>query len=183
MTSFKSKMINFLIRNNHLLRGKLKKEVFDFTTSIQGFRDRCEKGAARFGKTTEGISLTTQLIEGIKSEWHIPENTDADKIILYVHGGGYVSGSCSDHRGVVSKFAKATGYTTLIYEYRLAPEHPFPAALDDSLNIYQWLLESGYIAEKIIIAGESAGGGLCLAILLTLKERNVSAGFCNKWNI
>jgi acetyl esterase/lipase len=174
MTSFKSKMINFLIRNNHLLRGKLKKEVFDFTTSIQGFRDRCEKGAARFGKTTEGISLTTQLIEGIKSEWHIPENTDADKIILYVHGGGYVSGSCSDHRGVVSKFAKATGYTTLIYEYRLAPEHPFPAALDDSLNIYQWLLESGYIAEKIIIAGESAGGGLCLAILLTLKERNIA---------
>ncbi len=171
MTSFKSKMINFLIRNNHVFRGKIKKEVFDFNTSIQAFRDRCEKGATRFGKTPNGITLKTDFIEGIKAEWHIPENTDSDKIILYVHGGGYVSGSCSDHRGVVSKFAKTTGITSLIYEYRLAPEHPFPAALDDSVLIYQWLLRSGYKTENIIIAGESAGGGLCLAILLTLKDK------------
>ena len=174
MNSFKSKMINFLIRNNHILRGKFKKEVVDFNTSIQGFRDRCEKGAARFGKTPKEITLREQIIEGIKAEWHIPENTDNSRIIMYVHGGGYVSGSCSDHRGVVSKFAKATGYSTLIHEYRLAPEHPFPAALDDSVKIYQCLLTSGYKAENIIIAGESAGGGLCLAILLALKERNIT---------
>jgi len=174
MSSFKSKMINFLIRNNHLFRGKLKKEVFDFNTSIQGFRDRCEKGAARFGKTPDGITIKPEIIEGIKSEWHIPENTDTDKLILYVHGGGYVSGSCSDHRGVVSKFAKASGYRMLIYEYRLAPEHPFPAAMDDSVKIYQWLLKSGYMADNIMIAGESAGGGLCLAILLALKDRNIA---------
>lgn len=174
MTSFKSRMINFLIRNNHILRGKFKKEVFDFNTSIQEFRDRCEKGAARFGKTPEGITLRADLIEGIKAEWHIPENTDLNKVILYIHGGGYVSGSCSDHRGIVSKFAKTTGFSTLIFEYRLAPEHPFPAALDDSVKIYQCLLTSGYKAENIIIAGESAGGGLCLALLLALKERNIT---------
>jgi acetyl esterase/lipase len=174
MSSFKSRIINFLIRNNHIFRGKFKKEVVDFNTSIQGFRDRCEKGAARFGKTPKEITLREQIIEGIKAEWHIPENTDKSRIIMYVHGGGYVSGSCSDHRGVVSKFAKATGYSTLIYDYRLAPEHPFPAALDDSVKIYQWLLDSGYKAENIIIAGESAGGGLCLAILLALKERNIT---------
>lgn len=174
MTSFKSKMISFLIRNNHFLRGKLKKEVFDYNTSIQAFRDRCEKGAARFGKTPKEITLKAQLIEGIKAEWHIPDNTDNKKVILYVHGGGYVSGSCSDHRGIVSKFAKATGFSTLIFEYRLAPEHPFPAALDDSVKIYLYMLKSGYKAENIIIAGESAGGGLCLAVLLALKERNIT---------
>lgn len=174
MTSFKSRMINFLIRKNYLFRGKLKKEVFDFNTSIQEFRDRCEKGAARFGKTPEGIKLKADMIEGLKAEWHIPENTDNDKVILYVHGGGYVSGSCSDHRGIVSKFAKATGYTTLIFEYRLAPEHPFPAAIEDSLKIYQWLLISGYKTENIIVAGESAGGGLCLALLLAIRDMKIA---------
>lgn len=174
MTSFKSRMINFLIRKNYLFRGKLKKEVFDFNTSIQEFRDRCEKGAARFGKTPEGIKLKADMIEGLKAEWHIPKNTDNDKVILYVHGGGYVSGSCSDHRGIVSKFAKSTGYTTLIFEYRLAPEHPFPAAIDDSLKIYQWLLKSGYKTENIIVAGESAGGGLCLALLLAIRDMKIA---------
>jgi acetyl esterase/lipase len=173
MTSFKSKMINFLIRNNHIFRGRLKKEVFDFNTSIPSFRDRCERGAVRFGKTPDGIIIKAEMIEGIKSEWHIPEHTDAEKIILYVHGGGYVSGSCSDHRGVVSKFAKATGFIALIYEYRLAPEHPFPAAIDDSLKVYKWLLAHNHKATNIIIAGESAGGGLCLALLLALKEKNI----------
>jgi len=114
MTSFKSKMINFLIRNNHILRGKMNKEVFDFNTSIQNFRDRCEKGAAKFGKIPKGITIKEQIIEGIKSEWYIPADSDKNKIILYVHGGGYVSGSISDHRGLVSKFAKTTGFCMLI---------------------------------------------------------------------
>jgi acetyl esterase/lipase len=92
-------------------------------------------------------------------------------MILYVHGGGYVSGSCNDHRGFVSKFAKATGAATLVYEYRLAPEHPFPAAVEDSVKIYNWLLEQGHLPANILVAGESAGGGLCLALLLALKEQ------------
>jgi epsilon-lactone hydrolase len=92
---------------------------------------------------------------------------------LYVHGGGYVSGSCNDHRGFVSKFAKYCGFSNLVYEYRLAPEHPFPAALDDSVKVYKWLIEKKFKAEDIVIAGESAGGGLSLAILLALKEHNI----------
>jgi acetyl esterase/lipase len=173
MPSFKSKMFNFLLRNQHLLRGQWKKEKFDSKTSIQGFRDRCEQGAAKFGALPTGITVKVQTIEGIPSEWLIPEGADPQKIILYVHGGGYVSGSCSDHRGIVSKFARNTGVTFLIFEYRLAPEHPFPAAVDDSVTVYQWLLASGYLADHIIIAGESAGGGLCLATLLALKERAI----------
>jgi len=174
MTSFKSKVFNLLLRNRHLFQGKLKREAFDFNTSIAGFRELCEKGANKFSKIPKEITVKEQIIEGIKSEWLIPEGADSTKIILYVHGGGYVSGSCSDHRGFVSKFAKNTGVINLVYEYRLAPENPFPAALEDSVKVYQWILASGYKPENIMFAGESAGGGLCLAILLALKERNIA---------
>lgn len=174
MTSFKSKMFNLLLRNRHLLHGKFKKEVFDDNTSIAGFRDQCEKGATRFARIPEGVTIKEQSIEGIKSEWLIPENADPLKVILYVHGGGYVSGSCNDHRAIISKIADNTGVINLVYEYRLAPENPFPAALEDSVKVYQWLLTSGFKPENILIAGESAGGGLCLAILLALKERAIA---------
>ena len=156
------------------MQGKMRKEVFDFNTSIAGFRDQCEKGASRFGKIPEGITVRARQIEGINAEWLIPQGSDPTKVILYVHGGGYVSGSCNDHRGIVAKFAKNTGITNLLFEYRLAPEHPFPAALDDSVKVYQWLLASGFKPKDILIAGESAGGGLCLATLLALKERNIA---------
>jgi|WetSurSiteA1Bulk_404760.scaffolds.fasta_scaffold01271_2 epsilon-lactone hydrolase len=174
MTSFKSKIFNFLMRNGHLFKGKLKKEVFDSNTSIAGFRERCEKGASKYSKIPESVTIKEQFIEGMKAEWLIPQGTDSNKVILYVHGGGYVSGSCSDHRGFVSKFAKNTEVTCLIYEYRLAPEHSFPAALEDSVKIYKWILSSGFKPGNIIIAGESAGGGLCLATLLSLKDQNIA---------
>jgi len=173
MTSFKSKLFNFRIGHSYLLRGKFKKEVFDFNTSIDDFRERCEKGASRYAKIPDQISVETESIEGMKCEWLIPEGCNPDKLILYVHGGGYVSGSCNDHRGFVSKFAKFTGYKSLVFEYRLAPEYPFPAALDDSVKIYKWLLSRGYHPKNILIAGESAGGGLTLALLLALKKQNI----------
>lgn len=170
MTSFKSKTINFLLRNRHLLQGRKRKEVFDMNSSIQAFRDLCEKGATRYAKIPQGISVKPETIEGIRAEWLIPENSNPEKLILYVHGGGYVSGSCNDHRGFVSKFAARTGITNLVFEYRLAPEHPFPAAPDDSLKIYRWLLAEGYKPENMVVAGESAGGGLCLVLLLAIKK-------------
>jgi epsilon-lactone hydrolase len=166
-------MFNLVLRNRHLLQGKLRKETFDFNTSIAAFRELCEKGATRFASIPEDVKIKAQLIEGIQSEWLIPEGSDPSKVILYVHGGGYVSGSCSDHRAIVSKFAHNSCITNLVYEYRLAPENPFPAALDDSVKVYKWLLDSGYKPENIIVAGESAGGGLCLAILLALKEQTI----------
>jgi len=95
-------------------------------------------------------------------------------VIFNVNGGGFCLGFCSDLLAFVSKFAKNTGVTNLVYEYRLAPENPFPAALDDSVKVYQWILASGFKPENILIAGESAGGGLCLATLLALKERNIA---------
>ncbi|NCA74925.1 MAG: alpha/beta hydrolase [Alphaproteobacteria bacterium] len=173
MTSFKGNLFVFLLRNRHLLNGRIKKETFDQNTSIPKFRAICERGANRFGRIPEGIVVKAITIEGIQAEWLIPENHPPDKVIMYVHGGGYVSGSCNDHRGIVSKFARSAGITNLIYEYRLAPEHPFPAALDDSVTVYKWLLSSGYKSENILIAGESAGGGLCLATLISLKDQGL----------
>lgn len=173
MASFKSKAINFMIRKQHLFRGKLRKERFDENTSIPAFRERCEKGAAKYAKIPDGIAIKPETIEGMKAEWLIPEGSNLAKLILYVHGGGYVSGSVSDHRGFVSKFAKRTGIACLVYDYRLAPEHPYPTAPDDSVRIYQWLLNGRYLPENILIAGESAGGGLCLALLLALRDRNI----------
>ena len=173
MTSFKGKIFNFVVRNGHLFRGKLKKEKFTHNTSIIEFRQLCERGAQRHSNIPSAVTVQEQIINNIKSEWLIPESADSEKLILYVHGGGYVSGSCSDHRGFVSKFAKITGISNLTYEYRLAPEYPFPAALDDSVETYKWLLSTGYKPENIVIAGESAGGGLTLAILLALKELDI----------
>ena len=174
MPSFKSRIFNFMMRNRYIFQGKLKKDSFDFNTSIVNFREQCEKSANKYSKLPDGIKIKEENINDIKSEWIIPDGANLEKTILYVHGGGYVSGSCNDHRGFVSKFAKYCGFTNLVYEYRLAPENPFPAALEDSIKVYKWLLDKGFKAENIVIVGESAGGGLSLAILLALKKHNIS---------
>jgi epsilon-lactone hydrolase len=171
--SFRSRLVNLLLRNRHLLQGKRRKETFTSPGVIPGFRDQCERGASRFGKVPDGVTVRPQVIAGIPAEFLEPEGSDPSKIILYVHGGGYVSGSCNDHRAIVAKFARNTGFTCLVYEYGLAPEKPFPAAVDDSVAVYRWLTENGYLPGNILLAGESAGGGLVLALLLAMKERGL----------
>jgi acetyl esterase/lipase len=137
------------------------------------FRALCEKGAARYNKLPAGVQTKDDVICGMKCLWICPQGAPEEKMVLYVHGGGYVSGSCSDHRGVVAKFAAANGFSHLLFEYRLAPEFPFPAALDDALAVYEHLLTNGYNAGNVLIAGESAGGGLALALLLAIKDKGL----------
>ena len=173
MPSLKSTLFNFLIRNRHLFRGKWRKETIDFSTSIAQMRARQEKRASRFFHLPSDLSIQAVVIRGIHCEWLVPKGAHAKKMIMYVHGGGYVSGSCNVHRGFVSKLAHLTAVSCLVFDYRLAPEHAFPAALEDSLAIYRWLLTKGYSPQDIILAGDSAGGGLCLATLLALKEQNI----------
>jgi epsilon-lactone hydrolase len=81
-----------------------------------------------------------------------------------------VAGSCSDHRGHVAKVVQGSGVSALLFDYRLAPEHPFPAGLDDTLTVYRWLIEHGIDPRKIVIVGDSAGGGLCLAALMAIRD-------------
>ena len=112
-------------------------------------------------------------IDGITAEWIAPSGATKDKAILYFHGGGYVVGSSKMHRGIVAKFVKGSGIGALVFDYRLAPEHPFPAALDDSVAAYRWLLAEGLSPANIAFIGDSGGGGLCLAALLALKDQGV----------
>jgi acetyl esterase/lipase len=109
-------------------------------------------------------------IPGLYAEWVRPSASSHDRAILYFHGGGYVMGSSQSHRGFVAKFAAGSGMSALVFDYRLAPEHPFPAALDDSLTAYRWLLAQGLSPARIVFAGDSAGGGLCLATLLAIRD-------------
>lgn len=107
---------------------------------------------------------------GVSAEWISAPGATADRVILYLHGGGYVVGSISTHRAMVSRIARASDARALAIDYRLAPEHPFPAAVDDALASYRWLLAQGYKAGRIVIAGDSAGGGLTIAALLAIRE-------------
>jgi acetyl esterase/lipase len=174
MASIKSRVLIGFMRNRHIFKGRLTKETMGSdVASVFKFREECEKGAKRFGKLPDKVQVKQERINHIVSEWIIPENADEDKLLFYVHGGGYVSGSCNDHRAMVAKITVKTGLTTLLYEYGVAPENPFPAALNDSLNVFQSVLDKGYNPENIIIMGESAGGGLCLALLLALKDKNI----------
>ena len=109
----------------------------------------------------------------MNAEWIIPENPVDGKVLLYIHGGGFISGSCETHRVHVAKFATGSGLRSLLFDYRLAPEHPFPAAVEDSLTAYKWLLERGHDPRDIVIGGESAGGTLVLSLLLSIKEEGV----------
>lgn len=167
--SLKSHVINALIRHRHLLRGRLRREVFAMASSIADFRRQCAQSAARLSRLPPGVQIKPATVGGVAAEWLRPSGAPQDKLILYVHGGGYVSGSCADHRGFVASFARRLGYAALSYDYRLAPEHPYPAAVEDSLAVYRALLER-YRPEDILIAGESAGGGLALALLFALKQ-------------
>jgi acetyl esterase/lipase len=112
---------------------------------------------------------------GVPAEWTVPAGADPDRVLLYLHGGGYTIGSIASHRKLVGHLAKAAGVRALSVEYRLAPEHPFPAGLDDAVTAFSWLLESGYGASHIGVGGDSAGGGLALATALALRERGLPA--------
>ncbi len=106
---------------------------------------------------------------GVPGEWiTVPNSSDA-VTIYYLHGGGYIIGSINTHADMVSRIARASGARAFSLNYRLAPEDPFPAAVEDATAAYRWLLAQGIRPESIVIAGDSAGGGLALATILSLK--------------
>mgnify|MGYP001216895211 CR=1 FL=1 len=107
---------------------------------------------------------------GVDAEWFSVSGGDADRVVLYLHGGGYVIGSVQSHRVLLERLAVAADCRVLALNYRLAPEAPFPAAVDDAVAAYKWLLSQGLTASKIAIAGDSAGGGLTMATLVALRD-------------
>lgn len=120
-----------------------------------------------------GTRVEKVVVDGVPGEWISLPDADAERVLLYLHGGAYALGSCDSHRDLVARICAASGVRGLLIEYRLAPEHVFPAAVDDALSAYRWLLANNVKPEHIIVGGDSAGGGLTMALLLALRERNV----------
>src|ERR1700726_4017342 len=116
------------------------------------------------------VKCESLRIGDLAAEWIVPPEAASDRVILYLHGGGYVMGSIATHRATIARIARASKARALAIDYRLAPEHPFPAAVEDAVAAYKWLLAQGYKPGKIVIAGDSAGGGLTLAALLAIRD-------------
>lgn len=130
-------------------------------------------GMARIFPILAGTVCTPVALGGIPAERIVPSGIVGTRTILYFHGWGYALGSISSHRHLVAQLAGASGATGYCLEYRLAPEAPFPAAIDDGLSAYSALLDMGLAPSDIVIAGDSSGGGLALSIALALKAADM----------
>jgi len=129
--------------------------------------------AERVFPTPPDVAIEAVTAPARPAEWLRPPGARTDAAVLYLHGGGYVIGSPRSHRHLAAAIARAAGTAALLVDYRLAPEHPFPAALDDTVAGYQWLLGRGLAPSRIVVAGDSAGGGLTVATLLALRDRGL----------
>jgi acetyl esterase/lipase len=118
----------------------------------------------------DDVRLDPVDLDGVKGEWSIAPGADASRVLIYFHGGGYCSGSIVSHRRLVTEAGRAGGLRTLAVAYRLAPEHPFPAARDDALKVWRLLRGEGYAARQIAVGGDSAGANLTLALVGELKR-------------
>jgi monoterpene epsilon-lactone hydrolase len=116
------------------------------------------------------VSLEATDANGVAAEWSLAPGSDPSRVLLFFHGGGYCSGSIMSHRGMVTAVGRAAGVRTLAVAYRLAPEHPFPAAIEDARAAYGFLLDHGIAAPNIALGGDSAGGGLTLALMTSLRD-------------
>jgi epsilon-lactone hydrolase len=135
----------------------------------QGLRARIEKVASN-ARPHRDVQVIPVQAGSVPGEWLVPRAALSDRVLLYFHGGAWFMGSTRTHRSLVSNLAYASGVRALSIDYRLAPEHPFPAGLDDCVTAYEWLLQSGIAPGKIVLAGDSAGGNLVLALLVALRD-------------
>jgi monoterpene epsilon-lactone hydrolase len=126
----------------------------------------------------DDIELEPADLDGIPAEWSIAPGSDASRVLLFFHGGGYCSGSILSHRRLVTEAGRAAGVRTLAVAYRLAPEHPFPAALEDAATAWRFLLRQGLAAKNIAVGGDSAGGGIALTLLNSLRDADAALPAC-----
>jgi epsilon-lactone hydrolase len=115
---------------------------------------------------------------GVAAEWVAAPGFDAERAVLYLHGGGYAIGSINTHRRLAYDISAACGARVLVIDYRLAPEHPFPAAVEDATKAWRWLLLQGLKPNRLSIAGDSAGGGLTIAALVNLRDQKLALPAC-----
>ena len=138
-------------------------------TPIEEVRAGWEKFAASFVPAAD-LSFKPDVAGGVAAEWVTAPDSDPSRVVLYLHGGGYTIGSIASYRSYTGRLARATQSRLLSVGYRLAPEHPFPAALDDAVSSYHWLLDQGISPSRIAIVGDSAGGGLALSMVIAIRD-------------
>jgi acetyl esterase/lipase len=122
----------------------------------------------------EGVTYKSDTVAGVEAIWAMPVDADPKKVILYTHGGGFAVGSAASHRKLAGHLAKHLGVTAVVLDYRRAPEHPFPAQLEDATAVYRELLARGFTAQNITTSGDSAGGNLAIATVLKLRDDGVA---------
>ena len=161
MASVQSYLLKFWLRRQNLFG--------DEEYNPQKSRLQMEKFAG-LSKPHRKVQVGPVEADSVPSEWLIPQGAPEDRALLYIHGGAWYMGSTRTHRGLVSYLAYESGVRALSINYSLAPENPFPAGLDDCITAYEWLLQDGISPDKIVVAGDSAGGNLTLALLIALRE-------------
>jgi epsilon-lactone hydrolase len=124
------------------------------------------------------VKLEPVDLGGVPGEWSSVAGSDASRVLMFFHGGGYCSGSIRSHRRLVTEAGRSAGIRTLAVGYRLAPEHPFPAAMEDALTAWQFLRQQGIAARHIAIGGDSAGGGLTLVLNNRLRDADEELPGC-----
>jgi monoterpene epsilon-lactone hydrolase len=136
-----------------------------------------DTGFSQYGIARD-VTVEPVTANGVRAEWTSTPRDNRDAALLYVHGGGYVIGSLDSHRHLVSEAGRAAKAWALALDYRLAPEHPFPAAVEDAVSGYRYLMSRGIRPGRIAIAGDSAGGGLVVAAMLAIREAGLAQPAC-----
>src|SRR2546429_8549047 len=126
----------------------------------------------------DDVKLATVDVNGLTGEWSIAPGSDASRVLLFFHGGGYCSGSIKSHRRMVTEAGRAARMRTLAIDYRRAPEHPYPAAHEDALAAWRFLRRQGIPAENIAVGGDSAGGNLTLSLIQRLRTAGETLPAC-----
>ncbi len=157
--SIRASIISFVLR--HTIRKQMS--TFEEPAALRKQMSRST------GNPPADVTVETDSAGGVPSEWLTAQGAAEDAVLLYLHGGGYVFGGPDSHRDIAWRLAKETRLKVLLIDYRLAPEHPFPAAVEDATTAYRFLLAEGYAADRIVLAGDSAGGGLATALMVNLK--------------
>ena len=164
MVSWQAKLTNFF------LRIFLKRRI-DPTEQPSRIRIKLDRFVQRWmGKLPIPIRVEPVDVDGIPAEWVRIDSNKPRRVLYYLHGGGYIIGSPDTHRPMISRIAARAEADAFVIDYRLAPENPFPAPVEDAIKGYRYLLDQGIDSKSIIIAGDSAGGGLTLATLLKIRE-------------
>ena len=166
MLSWQVRLLELYFRLQHAFAAKAGE------TDIRKERAELDGLGAMF-KPPKGIQIVKELAGGVPAEWLIPPGVSTGRVVLYLHGGSYVAGSPDSHRSLAANIAVASRARALIIDYRLAPEHPHPAAVEDAVAAYKWLIDGRVDPKHLAIAGDSAGGGLAVALLVSLRDRNI----------